>query len=902
MTRLRLLALLAVLFAALAAPAAARASLTVTTSTPQAGAPATTTVDASFASDPTGGPVVLHLPAGLVGNPGPPFTECSETAFDNDSCPASSRVGTTSANGLGALAAGDIFNLVPHADEPARLGITVNLLGLASLAHNEASVHVRPDGGLDSTISSLESPLAVSSLQLVLNSDFITMPTSCGIKTVTMDAAGTSQSGQFPVTGCDHVPFTPSAQISVANPQRVQPSGYTVTINVPNTGNPRQSHVRSTTVVLPEGTTLSPGIAPGLQACTTAQFNGSGCPAASQIGTVRFATPLLAQPLNGKVFFGVPANGVYSTLVAVDDHGVHLRLPGKVTLDQSTGQITTVFDDLPQVPFTQFALTFNGGDRAVLANPGTCGTKTLAATLTPWSGTAPRTIHASFNVTGCQSPEPFRPKLAVSSTSTAAGRPAGALAITISRPDGDQDVARVETLLPPGLAGSLTGVPICPDADAKTGACPANTRLGSVTALVGTGGAPVTLNGTVYLTGPAEGGLAGLAIVIPGKVGPVDLGTVVVRAGLLLRSSDGGVTVRTAPLPSMVGGVPTAIRSLTLRLDRPGFAVNPSGCDLRTVVANLTGSGGSTATATAPYQATDCAGLLFQPRLTARIAHRGPKGARTQPKLRTVITIPPGQSSTSSASVQLPKQMALELQAIKAVCTHEQALADACPAASRVGTVNATTPLLPVPLSGPVYMVQMPGSLFPGLRLALGGPVQLRLDGALNLGKTITAVFSGIPDVPLSRFTLTFGGGGPVKVFGNPCTGPLLRFAGTLTGHNGATANTPAKAFVTGCPATASKRRSHGRLRIVAGHGRDAKKLKSVSVRLPRGVTAHGVRATQDGKRVKRSAIRVHRHTITLRLHRARRATLILARGRPHGRFTVKLTRTNGRHFTVRLR
>jgi hypothetical protein len=382
-----------------------------------------------------------------------------------------------------------------------------------------------------------------------------------------------------------------------------------------------------------------------------------------------------------------------------------------------------------------------------------------------------------------------------------------------------------------------------------------------------------------------------------------------VRAGLLLRSADGGGTLRTGTLPRFVGGVPVSIRSLTLTLDRRGFAVNPSGCDPRTVTANLTGSGGSTATATAPYRATDCAGLRFAPKLTARIAHRGPKGARTQPRLRTVIAIPPGQSSTATAAVQLPKRMALELSAIKAICTHEQALADACPAGSRVGTVRATTPLLPIPLAGPVYMVQVPGSLFPGLRLALGGPVELRLDGSLDVSQPITAHFDGIPDVPLSRFTLTFSGGGPVKVFGNPCTGRALRFAGTLTGHNGKSASTPARAFVTGCPATASARISRGHrphLRVRTDHGRDAKRLKRVTIRLPRGLTArrHGrIRATHDGgKAVKR--VTVHRHTITLRLRRVRRATIDLSRGalrgRPHGRLKVTLTRTKGKRLKVR--
>jgi hypothetical protein len=906
MRRLPLLAASLAACIALAAPAAAQASFTVTPSTTQAGAPAQVRVHVDFAKNPAGHPLTLHLPAGLVGNPGP-FAKCTEAQFKSvTGCPASSQVGSASANGL---AAGGVFNMAPQGDEPARLGIVVNLgLPILPLARNEASVTVRPDGGLDSTISNLSSPLAVTSLDLTLNADFTTLPTSCGSKTTRIDAPpNASQSASFTVAGCGAVPFTPKAALSATNPQRTQPTGATVSLTVPDGGNPRQSHLKRAVVKLPVGTTLSPGVANGLVACSATQFAASKCPAAAQIGTVSFATPLIGT-LGGRVYFGQPAGGAYPVLVAIDDHGVHLKLTGRVTLDQRTGQITTVFDNLPQVPFTAFALTFRGGDRGVLANPPTCGTKAMTATLTPWSGNPPVTAPASYAVTGCAGPTPFRPTLAVKSDSTLAGRPSGALAITITRPDGDQDFGAVETNLPPGLAGKLTGVPVCAESRAKAGTCSADTRLGSVSALVGSGGAPVRLKGTVYLTGPAEGGVAGLAIVIPGKVGPVDLGTVVIRAGLLLRSGDGGVTVRTAPLPALVGGVPVSVRSLTLSLDRPGFGINPSGCDPRTVTANLTGSEGGHATATAPYQATDCAGLKYEPRFTASVDARGPKGARNNPTLRTSIRIPEGQSSTRRAQVILPKRMVLDLPAVKAVCTLAQAAADTCPKAAQIGTASARTPLLPVGLSGPVDLVQVQGSLLPGLRLSLDGPVSLRLAGTLQ---GVNALFDGLPDVPLSRFDLTFTGGGPVRVQGNPCTGAALKFAANLTGHNGRTVASPATAVVRNCPATAALALSKGSrpaLRLKAGHGRSAKRLKSLTLKLPKGLRAGAavakrVKVTQGGKRVKAKAIKVTARTITVKLRKAERATLTVPRraltGRPKGRATVRLVRTNGKRFTL---
>ncbi len=319
-----------------------------------------------------------------------------------------------------------------------------------------------------------------------------------------------------------------------------------------------------------------------------------GCPAGSQVGTVSFVTPLLP-PLTGKVYFG---DGFRLYIVAVRQRRAWSSCPGDVKLDPATGQITTVFDNLPQVPFTSFALSFQGGPKAVLANPGACGEKEVTALLTPWSGGAAKTATATFTIDadgkgGACTAAAFAPALQVASDSTAAGRPAGKVTLAISRPDGSQDLSRVTTELPPGLAGSLKGVPVCGDAAAAAGACPEASRVGSVSSLAGTGDAPVSLSGGVYLTGAYDGGFAGLAIVIPGKVGPVDLGTVIVRGSIALRA-DGGLTVRTTPLPRLIGGVPVSIRQLALSFDRPGFILNASSCSLKAVRAVLEGVDGAT--------------------------------------------------------------------------------------------------------------------------------------------------------------------------------------------------------------------------------------------------------------------------------------------------------------------
>ena len=71
--------------------------------------------------------------------------------------------------------------------------------------------------------------------------------------------------------------------------------------------------------------------------------------------------------------------------------------------------------------------------------------------------------------------------------------------------------------------------------------------------------------------------------------------------------------------------------------------------------------------------------------------------------------------------------------------------------------MSANTPLLPAALGGGDYLTQgaKPGAL-PGIALDLG---LIRLKGTVALGTRVTTTFDGIPDVPLSKLTLSLSGG-----------------------------------------------------------------------------------------------------------------------------------------------
>ena len=110
--------------------------------------------------------------------------------------------------------------------------------------------------------------------------------------------------------------------------------------------------------------------------------------------------------------------------------------------------------------------------------------------------------------------------------------------------------------------------------------------------------------------------------------------------------------------------------------------------------------------------------------------------------------------------VDLPKQLPSRLTTLQKACTAAtfEANPAACPAASVIGIVRATTPLLPVGLSGPAYFVSHGGQAFPSLEVVLQGyGVRVDLVGATFISKAgiTSSTFKTIPDVPSAASSCT---------------------------------------------------------------------------------------------------------------------------------------------------
>jgi hypothetical protein len=296
----------------------------------------------------------------------------------------------------------DVYNLVPNAGEPARLGFVVAFSRVIELEtevawendfHESFSIHLPPASRPFSTLKSRLLAYGQAG-----DGTHITLPTTCfdpnqwprlystwfrgdswGEPNPTFPHGSTPWEAKLPPgaepTGCDKVPFDPGVQVDPGTNAVDSPSAATVTTTLPfnpareggevrvnangETEGISQSHVRKGKVTLPEGMGLNPSGAQGLVACTDQAFRkgvrdyNNACPAGSVIGTVEVDSPPLAEPLKGNVYVGTqnsrdPQSGEQFRILLEaknENEGIAARLIGRVKADPVTGQLTAVLDD-----------------------------------------------------------------------------------------------------------------------------------------------------------------------------------------------------------------------------------------------------------------------------------------------------------------------------------------------------------------------------------------------------------------------------------------------------------------------------------------------------------------------------------------------------------------------------
>lgn len=649
------------------------------------------------------------------------------------------------------------------------------------------------------------------------------------------------------MSGCEQLQFGSNANpptiattptdhgVAQSSVQRDTPGGLNVDIKLPYDNTPTDlgtPNLQNATVTLPAGFSINPAAASSLQTCTDDQFAQSTyaaitCPTASQIGTVSVTSPALADPLTGHIYLGSQQAGdPFRLFIDVSADGVDARLTGTITSDPTTGQLTTTFTNIPQLPLTDLSLSFNGGPAGVIATPVDCGTFTTSANLTPWSEADAATPSATITVDAdgyggaCPAKTTFIPSVNASETSNAGGATTG-LNFAFTRMPGQSYLTSIQAVLPTGLLAYLAAVSPCDNSNAAAGTCPASSAIGTTTVSVGAGSSPTTLPGTVYLSGPYEGAPYGLVITVPAVVGPYDLGVAVVRASINIDPVDAHVTIN-AQLPtsqnfavgSSTQGVPLRIQNIDLNINRAGFMLNPTNCaptSGSTTLGGVDPLAGAAFTAPALFglQFNGCAGLPFTP--TLKVTAAGLSSATTGEGVTITETQPPAQANIKTVSIALPMQFAARPAALAASCLAATFNADPskCATNSIVGQVTAVTPLLSSPLTGPAYMVSHGASGLPSIEVLLSGAgVHFHLSIAIAIsakGRLISTLTA--PDVPISSFTLdlTPGSNAALGSSAADLCGASVTSDATIQAQNGATVNQGGPVILTGCPAIAPR-------------------------------------------------------------------------------------------------
>jgi hypothetical protein len=341
--------------------------------------------------------VDVTLPKGLTGKlAGIPY--CPEDAIAaaagksgkaeeaGASCPAASQIGTATTNsGTGTPlkltgkvylagpykgAALSLVTVTPAVAGPFDLGTVVVRVAL-NVEPETAQIHavsdVIPDvfGGVKLDLRAIN--LDIDRHQFMIN------PTNCAAQATTgaINGGGADPTNSatfssyavndpFQATQCNKLGFKPKLKVTLNGPtKRAKNPRLTAVLNAKK----GQANVLRTALTMPHSLFLDQGHIGTV--CTRPQLAQHACPKKSVYGHAEAKSPLLDRKLKGKVFL-VSSNHELPDLL-VDLRGqVEIYLRGVIS--SKHGGLKTVFNNVPDVPVSRFALKMKGGKKSLLVN------------------------------------------------------------------------------------------------------------------------------------------------------------------------------------------------------------------------------------------------------------------------------------------------------------------------------------------------------------------------------------------------------------------------------------------------------------------------------------------------------------------------------------------------------
>ena len=489
--------------------------------------------------------------------------------------------------------------------------------------------------------------------------------------------------------------------------------------------------------------------------------------------------------------------------------------------------------------------------------------------------------------------------------------------------------------LPPGLVGNPLATTTCREAQLRADNCPAASKVGNISnAALLLNFVPITATGNVYNVVPRAGEPARFGFVLksPGNL----TAPIILQSPASLRPGDFGLDTTLKDIPQKASGLPITITGVDLTLKGKvgsppqGFLRNPTSCGSHTLSVDATPYSGSPGSGSATFNTDSCQALPFSPKFSAEITKLGDSTVPVEVSTSIKQTIE--EAGLKRATVTLPSDLGPNGSAFANTCAEADFQASTCPEASIVGSARAASPLQSEALRGPVVLITAAPGTLPMLGLDLSGPLALKLRGAIGLDASNPSAvrsqvtFDGLPDIPISDFTLTFDGGdgGLNLATRSPCDPPPFRFDTTFLSHAGGTVSGPTDAEGI-CGSSAGKepqatlklrnpKRGDPALRLRVRSG--AARIRSAKLKLPKGVAFGHGRAFKRGAKVKADGAKLKakagKRSLKLKA-RSRGAARIKARfshgavrvkgnGRVRKRFELVVRDVDGTRTKLRLR
>ncbi|MEA2400158.1 MAG: hypothetical protein QOK00_561 [Thermoleophilaceae bacterium] len=524
------------------------------------------------------------------------------------------------------------------------------------------------------------------------------------------------------------------------------------------------------------------------------------------------------------------------------------------------------------------------------------------------------------------------------SSTQAGGHPDVTIFQHVSPSSADDDVKDTFVRLAPGLLGNPQNAALCTREQFRSEAgCAAAAKVGTVhvTATVHLAPPLATLTdqpieGTVYNLKPLGGEPARLGL----KLQPVALPPplpqgappVYLESPVYLKPGADGIGLESmfSDQPREQSGLNIQITSVQLtflgKASRGSFMRMPTSCAPATSLGRVNSYDAPTlfSEKTSVFTPTGCDSLGFAPTAEGSLGATDATKKGSFPPVSTTLKFDPEEAALKSAEVTLPKALQPSVAVLGRACTRAQADATACPDSSRVGTAIIESPLQASPVAGPVYIAFNTPAALPGLMVVLPPPVDLRIDGVIqSTAAGLRNVFASNPDLPLSSFTLQFGGGptGPLQLAFDLCAPSTpTKMSVKLTSHSGKTRAFKQELATPGCDPLATVKVSKDRrgftLAAVLTAARRGPDMTRARLSLPKGLRPGRTapRVVIDGKRVK---FRRVPKAINQKLPKGARRVKIVWKGlkRAKGKkvartlvVPVKMTDERGKTTSLRLR